>query len=145
MWCVGLAYIWALNYLADQIIDDFLHLKQSSNLIQLAKYTLLISDVLEWLSDRLGSSTSVQDVQTGLTLLEDIGRRALRTNTVLMVDAEYTYINPALTALTLAFALRCNKDKAIVWNTTQCYLKVTSSLLPMMFIALTNSLIIFLL
>ena len=106
---------------------------------------LLISDVLEWLSDSLGSSTSAQDLQTGLTLLEDIGRRALRTNTVLMVDAEYTYINPALTALTLALALRCNKDKPIVWNTTQCYLKVTSSLLPMMFIALTNSWIIFLL
>ena len=85
---------------------------------------LFFTDKLSWLSGKLSSPTAVQDLMTCLKLLEDIGQRALRTNTVLMVDAEYTYINPALTSLTLAFALRCNKEKPIVWNTTQCYLKV---------------------
>jgi len=41
-----------------------------------------------------------------------------------MVDAEYPNTNPALTALAMALGLVCNRSKAIVWNTTQCYLKV---------------------
>ncbi|KAF6036894.1 PRODH2 [Bugula neritina] len=40
-----------------------------------------------------------------------------------MVDAEYTNTNPALTALAMALSLVCNRTKAVVWNTTQCYLK----------------------
>lgn len=64
------------------------------------------------------------ELKSALLLLEDIGQRALHTNTVLMIDAEYTYMNPALASLAMALALRCNKERPMVWNTTQCYLKV---------------------
>ncbi|XP_061613067.1 hydroxyproline dehydrogenase isoform X2 [Phyllopteryx taeniolatus] len=46
-----------------------------------------------------------------------------------LVDAEYTYINPALSLVTMAMMKKFNKDGAWIWNTYQCYLKETSTLL----------------
>lgn len=40
-----------------------------------------------------------------------------------LVDAEYTYMNPALTLVTMAMMKKFNKDDAWIWNTYQCYLK----------------------
>lgn len=40
-----------------------------------------------------------------------------------LVDAEYTYLNPALTLVTMAMMKKFNKDGAWIWNTYQCYLK----------------------
>lgn len=40
-----------------------------------------------------------------------------------LVDAEYTYVNPALTLVTMAMMKKFNKDGAWIWNTYQCYLK----------------------
>ena len=42
----------------------------------------------------------------------------------LLVDAEYTYMNPGLSAVALAMARAANAKGAIVSNTYQCYLKV---------------------
>ena len=50
----------------------------------------------------------------------------------LLVDAEYTFINPALSLLVAALALRWNRPEEggpWVWNTYQAYLKVGSVLL----------------
>ncbi len=43
---------------------------------------------------------------------------------IMLVDAEYTSINPALNLLTLAMMLNYNKREAIVFYTYQHYLKV---------------------
>lgn len=46
-----------------------------------------------------------------------------------LVDAEYTYMNPALTLVTMAMMKKFNKDGAWIWNTYQCYLKANIFLL----------------
>lgn len=43
------------------------------------------------------------------------------------MDAEYTYVNPALSLVTMAMMKKFNKDSAWIWNTYQCYLKVNMS------------------
>ncbi|KAI4807834.1 hypothetical protein KUCAC02_027616 [Chaenocephalus aceratus] len=46
-----------------------------------------------------------------------------------LVDAEYTYMNPAFSLVTMAMMKKFNKDGAWIWNTYQCYLKESRSLL----------------
>lgn len=46
-----------------------------------------------------------------------------------LVDAEYTYMNPALSLVTMAMMKKFNKDGAWIWNTYQCYLKVNTAIL----------------
>lgn len=49
----------------------------------------------------------------------------------LLVDAEYTFINPALSLLVTTLAMRWNSPEEggpWVWNTYQAYLKVCGGL-----------------
>uniref|UniRef100_A0A8C0HDD1 Proline dehydrogenase n=1 Tax=Chelonoidis abingdonii TaxID=106734 RepID=A0A8C0HDD1_CHEAB len=50
-------------------------------------------------------------------------QRAVEAGVRVLVDAEYTYVNPALTLVTLALMGRWNRAKPWVWNTYQCYLQ----------------------
>ncbi|XP_076008439.1 hydroxyproline dehydrogenase [Genypterus blacodes] len=64
----------------------------------------------------------------GLRRLNKIAEASVNKVRVL-VDAEYTYMNPALSLVTMAMMKKFNRDGAWIWNTYQCYLKESRSLL----------------
>nr|XP_029134084.1 hydroxyproline dehydrogenase-like isoform X2 [Labrus bergylta] len=64
----------------------------------------------------------------GLHRLNKIAEASVNKVRVL-VDAEYTYMNPALSLVTMAMMKKFNKDGVWIWNTYQCYLKESRSLL----------------
>ncbi|KAF1373923.1 hypothetical protein PFLUV_G00243960 [Perca fluviatilis] len=64
----------------------------------------------------------------GLQRLNKIAEASVNKVRVL-VDAEYTYMNPALSLVTMAMMKKFNKDGTWIWNTYQCYLKESRSLL----------------
>lgn len=68
-----------------------------------------------------------REMEVGLNCLKEIGDVAVQTNTLQLVDAEYSFINPAISLLTQALTLITNRDKPVLWNTYQCYHKVKRS------------------
>ncbi|KAF6734776.1 putative proline dehydrogenase 2 [Oryzias melastigma] len=64
----------------------------------------------------------------GLQRLDKIAKASVNKVRVL-VDAEYTYMNPTLSLVTMAMMKKYNTDGAWIWNTYQCYLKESRSLL----------------
>ncbi|XP_074854584.1 hydroxyproline dehydrogenase [Carettochelys insculpta] len=62
-------------------------------------------------------------LQASLLRLDGVAQRAVAAGVRVLVDAEQTYLNPALTLVTLALMGRWNRTQAWVWNTYQCYLK----------------------
>ncbi|XP_076334228.1 hydroxyproline dehydrogenase-like isoform X2 [Tachypleus tridentatus] len=57
--------------------------------------------------------------------LKEIGQCASKKMVRVLVDAEYTYINPGLSLFTLAMMVAFNQQFPLIWNTYQCYLKKT--------------------
>ncbi|ROL48637.1 Hydroxyproline dehydrogenase [Anabarilius grahami] len=63
-----------------------------------------------------------------LRRLNKIGEASVNKVRVL-VDAEYTSMNPALSLITMALMKKFNQQSAWIWNTYQCYLKESKDLL----------------
>ncbi|XP_041819241.1 hydroxyproline dehydrogenase [Chelmon rostratus] len=74
------------------------------------------------------SEREVAQFLFGLRRLNKIAEASVNKVRVL-VDAEYTYMNPALSLVTMAMMKKFNKDGAWIWNTYQCYLKDSRTLL----------------
>ncbi|XP_039514880.1 proline dehydrogenase 1, mitochondrial-like [Pimephales promelas] len=58
-----------------------------------------------------------------LQRLDVLAKHAVENGVRLMVDAEQTYFQPAISRLTVEMKRIFNTDKAVVFNTYQCYLK----------------------
>ncbi|XP_074414318.1 hydroxyproline dehydrogenase-like [Zonotrichia albicollis] len=65
----------------------------------------------------------------GLRRLERVAQAAVSQDVQVLVDAELSHLNPALTALTWGLMWRHNRDgsRARVWHTWQAYLRATES------------------
>ncbi|KAL3851870.1 hypothetical protein ACJMK2_015570 [Sinanodonta woodiana] len=71
------------------------------------------------------SSYDTESLNRGLKRLKAIAKCAAQHGVLVLVDAEYTYVNPALNLLTLAMVMQYNRDRPIISYTYQNYLKST--------------------
>ncbi|XP_053551097.1 hydroxyproline dehydrogenase [Bombina bombina] len=64
-----------------------------------------------------------QHLQNSVRRLSRVGKHAKSCRVRVLVDAEYTCMNPALSLVTMAMMAQCNQSDPWIWNTYQCYLK----------------------
>ncbi|XP_062592988.1 uncharacterized protein LOC134254494 [Saccostrea cucullata] len=74
-------------------------------------------------------SVELQQLNKALYRMKQICEVAKEKNVIVMVDAEYTYLNPCLNLLTLAMMMNSNGSAPLVFYTYQNYLKETPSIL----------------
>lgn len=64
-----------------------------------------------------------KQMQRILQRMDVLAKHAVENRVRLMVDAEQTYLQPAISRLTLEMQRIYNKEKPVIFNTYQCYLK----------------------
>lgn len=64
-----------------------------------------------------------KQTQRILQRMDVLAKHAVENRVRLMVDAEQTYLQPAISSLTLEMQRIYNKEKPVIFNTYQCYLK----------------------
>ncbi|TRY58861.1 hypothetical protein DNTS_034153 [Danionella cerebrum] len=69
------------------------------------------------------SEEEERQLQRMLQRLDVLAKHAVDHGVRLMVDAEQTYFQPAISRLTVETQRAFNRDEAVVFNTYQCYLK----------------------
>ncbi|MED6233197.1 hypothetical protein ATANTOWER_008236 [Ataeniobius toweri] len=77
---------------------------------------------LEPLSNKFTAEEESQ-MKRMLQRVDILAKHALENGVRLMVDAEQTYFQPAISRLTLEMQRKFNKEKPVIFNTYQCYLK----------------------
>lgn len=75
------------------------------------------------------STTEIGELNKALNRINQICEVAMKRKLMIMVDAEYTYLNPCLNLLTLAMMLHSNHSEPLVAYTYQNYLKETPNIL----------------
>ena len=76
---------------------------------------------------KLESLTEKENEQlvSGMARIKNVCDFAGKSNKIrLLVDGEYTYMNPGISAVALSMMVAFNQKNAVVCNTYQCYLKV---------------------
>uniref|UniRef100_A0A3Q2G5A1 Proline dehydrogenase n=1 Tax=Cyprinodon variegatus TaxID=28743 RepID=A0A3Q2G5A1_CYPVA len=77
---------------------------------------------LESLSSKFTAEEESQ-MKRMLQRVDILAKHALENGVRLMVDAEQTYFQPAISRLTLEMQRKFNREKPVIFNTYQCYLK----------------------
>uniref|UniRef100_A0A1A8JUQ7 Proline dehydrogenase n=1 Tax=Nothobranchius kuhntae TaxID=321403 RepID=A0A1A8JUQ7_NOTKU len=110
----------------------------SSGTIDLLDWNSLITD-----TTKISNLLMVPNVETGqlepllstftaeeesqmkrmLQRVDILAKHAVENGVRLMVDAEQTYFQPAISRLTLEMQRKFNREKPVIFNTYQCYLK----------------------
>uniref|UniRef100_A0A8C3UT72 Proline dehydrogenase n=1 Tax=Catharus ustulatus TaxID=91951 RepID=A0A8C3UT72_CATUS len=77
----------------------------------------------------MGHPAENQHLGRGLRRLEEVAQAAVARRVQVLVDAEMSHLNPALTCLTWGLMWRHNRGgpRAWIWNTWQAYLRDTES------------------
>ncbi|GFU34403.1 proline dehydrogenase [Nephila pilipes] len=84
----------------------------------------LVGNSIRAFQESLGRRDQVS-LERALRRLKEICEEARRKNVRVLVDAECTHLNEGLSALAMGAAAAFNSDVPVVWNTYQCYLKVS--------------------
>ncbi|XP_029025254.1 proline dehydrogenase 1, mitochondrial [Betta splendens] len=100
----------------NSLIDDTTKI---SNLLMVPN---LETGQLESLLNRFTAEEERQ-MKRMLQRVDILANHALDNGVRLMVDAEQTYFQPAISRLTLEMQRRFNREKPVIFNTYQCYLK----------------------
>uniref|UniRef100_A0A8C2YDA1 Proline dehydrogenase n=1 Tax=Coturnix japonica TaxID=93934 RepID=A0A8C2YDA1_COTJA len=92
---------------------------------KLSKLLLVPNIKTRQLEPLLSHFTEEEELQMKRMLqrMDVLAKRATETGVRLMVDAEQSYFQPAISRLSLEMQRRFNRERAIIFNTHQCYLK----------------------
>ncbi|XP_068956990.1 proline dehydrogenase 1, mitochondrial [Petaurus breviceps papuanus] len=97
------------------------------NRTKLSKLLLVPNMQTGQLEPLLSHFTEEEDLQMKRMLqrIDVLAKRAVEVKVRLMVDAEQTYFQPAISRLTLEMQRKFNTEKPLIFGTYQCYLKDT--------------------
>ncbi|KAG7400317.1 hypothetical protein PHYBOEH_006257 [Phytophthora boehmeriae] len=90
-------------------------------------FDLTMGPLTQFIQEKPLSDDEKTQLRNMISRLESLANEAAERGVKLMVDAEQTYMQPAIDHLTLNLQRAYNRDGAdVIYNTFQCYLKMSS-------------------